>query len=93
MMPEITRKLGIYGKAFDSAGTKRAYTYSAHQPDNSGAWGLGLALMAVRGDHSGEGDPIDAGLKLLKHLEQAGFGVFEMDTTGGGDTGKGADHA
>lgn len=92
-MPEITRKLGIFGKAFDSSETKRAYTYSAYQPDNSGAWRLGIALKNVRNDHSGEGDPIDAGLKLLKHLEQAGFGVFEMDTTGGSDTGKGADHA
>lgn len=77
-MSEIIRRLGIRGKLYDAPGTKRAYTYT-EQPDNSGAWQLGMAVIAMRRDTSGEGDPIDTGLKLLKHLTDAGFGVFEYD--------------
>lgn len=79
-MTVITRKLGIVGKAFDPL-SKRAYTYTAHQPDNSGAWKLGLVVKAFRADTQSEGDPIDTGLKLLRHLELLGFGVFEVDTS------------
>ncbi|MED5608523.1 hypothetical protein VV867_12580 [Pseudomonas sp. JH-2] len=74
--PEIqVRKLGIYGKAYDLPETKRAYTY-AEQPDNLGASRLGRALsetvQVTFGDH------IDGGLALLRALEGAGFGVFEL---------------
>ena len=83
MMAAIIRQIGDRGKAYDAPGTKRAYTY-ADQPGNSGAWKLGMALNALRGDPSGEGDPIDAGLKLLQHLQQAGFRVFEIGAEGHG---------
>ncbi|WP_434774754.1 hypothetical protein [Pseudomonas oryzihabitans] len=68
--------LGIRGKAFDPAGTHRAYTY-AEQPDNLGAWRLGEALVEAHAAPAG--DHIDGGLGLLKALQLRGFGVFEMD--------------
>lgn len=67
-------KLGIYGRAFDTPETKRAYTY-AEQPDNHGACKLGLAALATEPG----GDLIDHGLSLLKALETNGYGVFELD--------------
>lgn len=78
MIPaDITRKLGIYGRAYDAPGTKRAYTYR-HQPDNVVAWRLGAALNLAHQQGPG-GDLIDTGLNLLQALEQQGFGVFEID--------------
>lgn len=72
-------KLGIYGKAYDVPGTRRAYTYK-HQPDNHGAWRLGCALRAA--DMAGGGDYIDYGLGLLKQLELKGYGVYELEEAG-----------
>ena len=69
-------KLGIYGKAYDVPGTRRAYTYQ-HQPDNLGASKLGGACFAAF--KAGGGDYIDYGLGLLKQLELRGFGVYELD--------------
>lgn len=68
-----TIKLGIYGKAFDSPQTRRAYTYR-EQPDNIGAYKLGRAVLRA----ASGGDSIDYGLSLLKHLQAEGFGVFEL---------------
>lgn len=68
-----TIKLGIYGKAFDSPQTRRAYTYR-EQPDNIGAYKLGQAVLRA----ASGGDSIDYGLALLKHLQARGFGVFEL---------------
>lgn len=80
MIPaDITRKLGIYGRAYDLPETKRAYTYR-HQPDNVMSWRLGAALELAQQRGPG-GDLIDAGLNLLAALEQQGFGVFEIDRT------------
>lgn len=73
--PEQTCQIGIYGRAYDGPGVTRAYTYR-HQPDNVGASKLGQACW-----HSIQkpgGDSIDLGLGLLKHLQDAGFGVFEV---------------
>lgn len=69
-------KIGIYGKAYDSPETKRAYTY-ADQPDNLDAHKLGQAvnLSAL----TPGGDLIDQGLSLLRALSGEGFGVFEID--------------
>lgn len=71
--PEV-RKLGIMGAAFDPPSIRRAYTYS-DQPNNTTAWKLGRAACKER---SG-GDFIDYGLQLLQHLQDEGFGVFEID--------------
>lgn len=68
-------KLGLYGKAFDAPGTRRAYTYD-HQPNNMDAHALGSALIAAHA--APRGDAIDAGLSLLLHLQSQGFGVFEI---------------
>lgn len=68
------RKLGIMGAAYDPPTVRRAYTYS-DQPNNTTAWKLGR--VACR-DRSG-GDFIDYGLQLLQHLQDEGFGVFEID--------------
>lgn len=70
----IVRKLGCYGVAFDLPGTLRAYTYR-EQPDNVGASRLAGALRNV----DPGGDRIDHGLSLLKALQDAGFGVFELE--------------
>ncbi|MEQ6329181.1 hypothetical protein VLF92_12760 [Pseudomonas chengduensis] len=72
-------KLGIYGKAYDVPGTRRAYTYQ-HQPDNQGAWRLGEAKTIA--SLTGSGDYIDAGLGLLKQLELKGYGVYELEEAG-----------
>lgn len=71
--PAPTIKLGIYGKAFDSPQTRRAYTYG-EQPDNVAANKLGRAVLRA----ASGGDGIDYGLSLLKHLQVEGFGVFEL---------------
>lgn len=68
-----TIQLGIYGRAFDTPQTRRAYTYR-HQPDNLDAGKLG---RAAAGTSSG-GDSIDHGLSLLQQLQAQGFGVFEL---------------
>lgn len=69
-------KLGIYGKAYDVPGTRRAYTYQ-YQPDNQGAWRIGEAMTMA--SLTGGGDYIDTGLGLLKQLERKGYGVYELD--------------
>ena len=69
-------KLGIYGKAYDVPGSRRAYTYQ-YQPDNLGASKLGGACCAAF--KAGGGDYIDYGLGLLQQLELRGFGVYELD--------------
>lgn len=67
--------VGMKGGAFDTPTTKRAYTY-AHQPNNGPASRLGDAcLKAMTGT---AGDSIDRGLLLLKALQDAGFGVFDL---------------
>lgn len=72
-VPVPTIKLGIYGKAFDSTQTCRAYTYR-EQPDNMGAGKIGRAAAST----SLGGDNIDRGLSLLQQLQAQGFGVFEL---------------
>ncbi|MEQ6329206.1 hypothetical protein VLF92_12885 [Pseudomonas chengduensis] len=72
-------KLGIYGKAYDVPGTRRAYTYQ-HQPDNQGAWRIGEAMSIA--SKAGGGDYIDTGLGLLKQLELKGYGVYELEEAG-----------
>ena len=67
------RTLGIYDKAYDMPGPRRAYTYK-HQPDNTGAWRLGRAAWK----RPKGGDYIDFGLWHLKALQEEGFGVFEI---------------
>lgn len=75
------RQLGIVGKAFDTPDVRRAYTYS-DQPDNVVAMKLGNVASKAR---SG-GDSIDYGLQLLQRLQAAGFGVFELDGIGKGES-------
>ena len=65
--------LGIRGKAFDQPGTHRAYTYT-EQPGNDEAYRLGQAVANAKPG----GDAIDHGLSLLKQLQAAGFGVFDI---------------
>ena len=73
--PVQTCQIGIYGRAYDGPEVTRAYTYR-HQPDNVGASKLGQACYhAIQ---KPGGDSIDLGLGLLKHLQDAGFGVFEV---------------
>lgn len=73
--PVQTCQIGIYGRAYDGPGVTRAYTYQ-HQPHNVGASKLGQACYhAIQ---KPGGDSIDLGLGLLKHLQDAGFGVFEV---------------
>jgi len=72
-------QIGIYGKAFDEPGKRRAYTYE-HQPDNGPAYAIGCALHEAK--HAPAGDEIDVGLALLKSLGKRGFGVFEMAPKG-----------
>lgn len=69
-------KLGMVGSAYDMPGTCRAYTY-IHQPNNGPAWRLGLAASSA--SRMSAGDYIDRGLVLLKCLQDAGFGVYELD--------------
>lgn len=68
-------KLGMYGQAYDTPGTSRAYTY-ADQPGNDIAYRLGGCLRAAHCD--GGGDFIDFGLALLRRLQDKGFGVFQI---------------
>lgn len=68
-----TIKLSLYGRAFDTPKTRRAYTYR-EQPDNIGAYKLGRAVLRA----ASGGDSIDYGLSLLKQLQAEGFGVFEL---------------
>ncbi len=68
-------EVGIYGKAFDAPGKRRAYTY-AHQPDNITAFKVGGVVDLCCADK--HGDNIDKGLSLLSHLSAAGFGIFEL---------------
>lgn len=72
----IERKIGMSGAAYDGPTTARAYTYK-HQPNNLAAWRIGEAASEAAKDNRA-GDYIDRGLILLKHLEQAGFGVFAL---------------
>lgn len=69
-------EIGIYGKAYDLPSKRRAYTYD-EQPDNVGAYKLAKALVATGRDSHGDG--IDQGLSLLHRLQEAGFGVFELE--------------
>jgi len=69
-------KIGIYGKAYDSPETKRAYTFD-DQPGNVEAHKLGQAVNLAA--LSPGGDLIDQGLSLLRALSGEGFGVFEID--------------
>lgn len=71
--PDKVIKLGLFGKAFDTPQTCRAYTYQ-HQPDNLDASKLGRAAASS----SPDGDSIDHGLSLLQQLQEEGFGVFEL---------------
>lgn len=68
-------RIGNYGAAYDSPNTHRAFTYD-HQPGNVDASRLGGARNAAA-KMSG-GDNIDFGLGLLKALQDAGFGVFQI---------------
>ena len=67
--------VGMKGSAFDVPETKRAYTYSK-QPGNGPASRLGDACLKAIGGTAG--DSIDRGLLLLKALQDAGFGVFDL---------------
>lgn len=71
----IERKIGMYGSAYDGPLDARAYTYQ-HQPANQPAWKLGRAVSQATSDPAG--DYIDAGLALLRRLEDEGFGVFAL---------------
>lgn len=71
----IERKIGMYGRAYDGPQDARAYTYK-HQPANQAAWNLGRAVTGAAKEPGG--DHIDAGLSLLRHLEEEGFGVFAL---------------
>ena len=68
-------EIGVYGRYFDRAGTCRAYTYD-HQPDNVLASRIGSALIKAHSDPYG--DSIDQGLSLLRRLQDAGIGIFEI---------------
>ena len=67
------RNLGRYGAAYDAPEDKRAYTYEA-QPDNVGASRIGGAITRTTLGP----DSTDNGLSLLKALQDAGYGVFEL---------------
>lgn len=71
----VERKIGMYGSAFDGLKDARAYTYD-HQPSNVPAWQIGKAAAHAARDR--RGDYIDAGLALLRHLQDAGFGIFAL---------------
>lgn len=72
-------EIGIYGKALDPPGKRRAYTYE-HQPDNGPAHSIGCALIEAKSAPAG--DTIGVGLALLKSLGKRGFGVFELGAKG-----------
>lgn len=67
--------VGMKGSAYDSPETKRAYTYE-HQPHNVVAWKLGEACSNA--SRAQAGDYIDRCLVLLKELQAAGYGVFDL---------------
>lgn len=69
------RKMGCYGAAYDSPEDCRAYSYK-DQPDNQGAYRIGLAANNLKQPC---GDLIDKGLALLAELEAQGYGIFEME--------------
>lgn len=68
-------EIGIYGKHWDGPSVTRAYTYQ-HQPHNVEASRIGGAVYKARS--ATVGDHIDLGLVLLRELQEAGFGVFEL---------------
>jgi len=72
----ISRKIGMYGGAFDGPFDARAYTY-AHPPGNQHAWAIGKAASQSAKDRAG--DYIDSGLSLLRHLNTEGLGVFALN--------------
>lgn len=69
------RKMGNYGRAYDMPEDRRAYSYK-DQPDNRGAYRVGLAANNLKQPC---GDLIDKGLALLKELEAQGYGIFELE--------------
>lgn len=72
-------EIGVYGKAYDRPGTRRAYSYN-HQPCNVLSSRLGRALTeAIECCEKTSLDHIDRGLSLLKSLNKVGFGVFELE--------------
>lgn len=68
-------KIGNRGSAYDPKGARRAFTYD-DQPGNILASRLGSAVNAASSESAG--DNIDRGLALLKHLQNKGFGVFQI---------------
>lgn len=72
----IARKIGMYGCAYDGPYDARAYTYE-HLPGNQDAYGIGKAASNASKDRAG--DHIDVGLSLLRHMNDAGFGVFALN--------------
>jgi hypothetical protein len=71
----VELRIGSYGAAYDGPDVCRAYTYK-HQPGNPVAYRLGAVTVGCR--TVAGGDHIDYGLSLLKLLEDAGFGVFDL---------------
>lgn len=69
------RKMGNYGRAYDMPEDRRAYSYK-DQPDNQGAYRIGLAANNLKQPC---GDLIDKGLALLAELEAQGYGIFELE--------------
>lgn len=67
--------VGMRGSAYDTPDSKRAYTYT-EQPGNLEAYKLGMATESAA--NASAGDWIDRGLALLKALQDAGFGVFQL---------------
>ena len=78
--------IGNRGAAYDLPGTCRGFTYT-EQPGNVIASRLGKACIAAA--NASAGDSIDRGLGLLKALQEAGFGVFQLapPSTEGGEDG------
>ena len=69
-------QIGGQGAFYDPPNTRRAYTYE-HQPGNILASRLGSAFG--RASCMSAGDLIDRGLCLLSALQEAGFGVFQIE--------------
>lgn len=68
-------QIGATGSAYDPPNTHRAFTYE-RQPGNVIVSNLGGATMAAAS--ASAGDSIDRGLNLLKALQEAGYGVFQI---------------
>ena len=68
-------QIGARGCAYDPKDARRAFTYE-HQPGNVVASQIGAATSKAA--NASAGDSIDLGLCLLKALEDAGFGVFQI---------------